>query len=114
MPKLTRKQTGSKNKKDITRKGKKMKRTLNPWGGPNKPAKFNGSGTVQGSSTRKSNPSPQLSPQTKGYPGNQPSQWPIEPDYVNHTLPPPLSGMDQDYADTHNAAVNHAFTRAGY
>jgi len=115
MPKLTRKQTGTKNKKSFTgRLAKKYKRTLNPWGGPNIPMRFRRNSKPSGSSTREPRPDPALAPQTRGYPVNQPSQWPVEPDHANYTVPPPLSGYTSDVADAHNAAVEHAYERAGY
>lgn len=115
MAKLNKKQLGGVNRKDITRKGKKATKTKNPWGGPNIPQRSSpGANTVQGSSRRSPTSDPSLAPQTKGYPANQPSQWPIEPDYVTHTKPPPLSGLTSAVAAKHNAAVEHAYTRAGY
>lgn len=117
MPKLTRKQTGSKSTKNITGRlaSKVGKRIRNPWGGPNIPQRSSRGKTVSGgSSTRQSRPDASLSPQTKGYPKNQPSQWPVEPDYVNHTLSPSTSGLNNTTAASHNAAVENAYKRAGY
>ncbi len=113
MAKLSKKQTGSVNKKDITRKGKKARKIKNPWGGPPVPLRSrNGQGTVQGSSTRK----PTSDPSLKGmdYPPNKPYEWPVEPDFDNHTLPPPASGLTDDVIDNFNATVEQAYTRAGY
>lgn len=106
-------QIGGKNKRSITRKAKRYAGTLNPWGGPNIPKKTRSKGKSTGGSTvRQSKPSPQL--KGMSYPANQPSQWPVEPDFVNHTLPPPLSGLTPDVAVSHNASVEHAYKRAGY
>lgn len=113
MARLRKTQLGSKNTKSITRKGSKTSRKLNPWGGPNVPKKGRRKGkTTGGSTVRQSKSSPQL----KGvsYPANQPSQWVYEPDHINHTLPPPLSGYTAEVAASHNAAVEQAYKRAGY
>lgn len=86
-------------------------RILNPWGKP-VPLFFKGRGTVSGSAVRKSSPSPEL----KGmdYPKNKPYLWPVVPDFENHTLPPPQSGLTQDVIDANNAATEQAYNRAGY
>lgn len=116
MPKRN-KQTGTPSRKSITGKlsRKVGKRIMHPWGGPNIPQRSSRGRTVSGgSSSRQSRPDASLSPQTKGYPKNQPSQWPVEPDYVNHTLSPSTSGLNNTTAASHNAAVENAYKRAGY
>lgn len=114
MTKLTRKQTGSPGKTDYSRKGKRASRIINPWGRPI-PARISSAwGRVSGSSRRQSTPSPELAPQTKGYPRNKPSEWPVVTDVVGHTKAPPTSGYTSAVAAANNAAVEHAFTRAKY
>lgn len=113
MPRLNRKQTGTVNKKDYTGKARKISKLIMPWGRPI-PKSQRSTGRVSGSSTRQSHSDPSLAPQTRGYPRNKPSQWPVEPDFVNHTLAPPLSGVNQSVSDVHNASVENAYKRAGY
>lgn len=112
MPKLTKKQTGSKNRKNITGRlaGKIGKKILNPWGGPNVPKRYGPKGRPAGSSTRMPRPDPQLT--GMDYPANDPGTWPIEPDFDNHTLPP--RPVPNSYITAHNAAVEKAYNRAGY
>jgi hypothetical protein len=110
------KQTGTPSSKDITRKGSKATKIKNPWGGPNIPKRnpSKRANAVSGSSRRQAKSAPELAPQTKGYPANQPSQWPVVPDYAGHTRTPSLSGVNTTTAASHNAAVEHAYTRAKY
>lgn len=110
---MRKSQLGTVNKKDITRKGGKARRILPPWGRAI-PFRNRSTSRVSGSSTRASRPDSSLAPQTKGYPRNKPSQWPVEPDFVNHTLAPPQSGYTSTVAAANNTAVENAYKRAGY
>ena len=116
MPKLTRKQTGSKSTKNITgRLSRKVgRRLLNPWGGPNIPQRGRGRSGVSGSSSKQSSPAPELSPQTRGYPRNKPGEWPVEIDFENHTRQPSVSGLNNNTSASHNSAVENAYKRAVY
>lgn len=113
---MPNKRTGTKNSRNITGKlaRKVGKRIRTPWGSPNIPLRYKTSPRPSGSSRRQSRSAPELAPQTKGYPVNQPSQWPVEPDYVNHTLAPSHSGLNSTTAASHNSAVENAYKRAGY
>lgn len=108
------KQTGTPNPKNYTKGSSRLSKTMNPWGKPVARKAKGLLGRVSGSSVRKSRSAPELAPQTRGYPKNQPSQWPVMPDYVNHTRTPSLSGVNNTTAASHNAAVERAYTRAGY
>lgn len=111
---VTKKQLGSKGRTDYGRMGNGGSVIKNPWGGPNLPWRIKRSSKVEGTDRNPQFPDASESPQTVGYPANQPSQWPVEPDLVGHTLPPPLSGNTAATRSRHNASVEHAFTRAGY
>lgn len=108
--KLTKKQLGTRNKK-ITGGKSKTRRLLPPWGRAVRGGKSS-SGTVGGSTRKPQSPDPSL--RGMQYPANQPHQWPVEPDFEDHTLAPPSSGYTSDVAAKHNAAVENAYTRAGY
>lgn len=106
-------QTGTPNPKNYSRGSGKITKTRMPWGTPGVAARAKGMlGKVSGSSRRQSRPAPEE--RGMQYPKNQPSQWPVMPDYVNHTLAPPSSGYTSNVAAKNNAAVEHAYTRAGY
>jgi len=102
--------TGTPNTKGVAKKSSAGK-IFNPWG-KILPARFRSGGVTSGG--RKSRPSPDLAPQTKGYPKNQPGKWPVEPDYVNHTTAPDPYGLNDTIRTNLNDAVEHAYTRAGY
>jgi hypothetical protein len=107
------KQTGTPNPKNYSKGSGKINRTRSPWGTPGVAARVKGAwGKVYGSSRRQSRPAPEE--RGMQYPVNQPSQWPVEIDRVNHTLAPPLSGYVTNVANKNNAAVEHAYTRAKY
>jgi hypothetical protein len=114
MTKLSKSQTGTPSSGNFSgAKGRRKFTARMPWGKASS-ARIKSQGKPSGSSTRKSKSAPELAPQTKGYPANQPSQWPVIPDYAGHTRTPSLSGVNSTTAATHNAAVEHAYTRAGY
>lgn len=117
------KQTGTKNTKRIGAALKKFGKTINPWGPivPNtRIGKTNGIGQTAsgrgnftgGSSTRK----PTASPQLRGmdYPRNDPTQWPVEPDFVNHTRAPDPYGITPTVIANVNKSIEDAYTRDGY
>lgn len=113
MPKRN-KQTGTPSSGNYSgKRGRSIGKVKAPWAtylgfkGPLKKG-------VSGSATRQSHPAKSEAPQTQGYPRNQPDQWPVEPDFDNYTLPPPLSGLTDDAIDINNATVENAYTRAGY
>lgn len=114
MPKFSKRQTGTRNTKGVARKSKRLGGAKMPWGFAVPLRKTRGVNSVSGSAVKKSRPDPSLAPQTQGYPRNKPYAWPVEPDLVGHTLPPPLSGYTSAVAAANNAAVNHAYQRAGY
>jgi hypothetical protein len=92
--------------------GKKAKRSLPPWGLP-VPARFKAAfGNVSGTSRRKATPAPEL--KGMNYQHNDPTQWPVEPDYVNHTRAPDPYGITDTVRTNYNAAIEHAYTRAKY
>jgi hypothetical protein len=119
----SKKQLGSKNTRAIGAAFKKFGKTLNPWG-PNIPVRRVGhtndlgqsrtarGNTAYGSSTKKPTPAPEL----KGmqYTKNDPTQWPVEPDYVNHTRAPDPYGITSTVVTNVNKAVEDAYTRAKY
>jgi hypothetical protein len=88
--------------------------TVKPWGKLLGVTFRSGGGSSGGSSRRPSKPDASLAPQTKGYPKNKPSQWPVEPDVTTGALPPSTSGLNSTSAANHNIEVERAFTRAGY
>lgn len=110
---ISRKQTGTPNTKGVAKRGKARK-IIPPWGSPVPKRTRKTASSVSGSAVKQAHSDASLAPQTKGYPHNQPWAWPVEPDLVNHTLPPPLSGYTDEVAAANNAAVNHAYERAGY
>jgi hypothetical protein len=116
------KQTGSKNTKAIG--GKQKKTTIvDPWGPivPNRRVgKTNGIGqssrarmnTTGGSAARKPTPDPAL--KSMNYPKNDPLQWPVEIDTVNHTRQPSVSGVTSTVVTNVNQSIENAYTRAKY
>jgi hypothetical protein len=108
--KNTKKQTGTPSSGNYTgKKAKKATKTKNPWGGPNIPLKFKSNGGVSGSSRRLAKPAPELS--GMNYPANSPVDWPVEPDFVGHTVPPSTPAA---VITANNTAVERAYTRAKY
>jgi len=105
--------TGTPNTHSIGASAKKFARTLNPWG-------FNvpkgqvpkGVSSAGGSSMRKPIPDPQL--RSMDYPINDPLQWPVEIDTVNHIRQPSTSGINAAVIAKNNSAVEEAYHRAGY
>lgn len=113
MARLRKSQLGGINKKNFTgKRAKKSRVTLNPWGGPNLPWRKSKTSKPSGSSRKPATPDPQE--RGMQYEANKPYQWPVEPDLDNHTLPPSLSGLNSTTIASNNAAVEHAYTRAGY
>lgn len=105
--------TGTPNTKGVAKKSS-ASRILNPWGKPIPMRIRSAWSAVSGSDAKKAHPSPELAPQTKGYPRNKPGKWPVEPDYVNHTPAPDPYGLTNGIRADLNATVEHAYTRAGY
>ena len=107
------KATGTPNRKSIGASARRFARTLNPWGF-NVPKKSVPKGTnfAGGSSMRKPVPDPSL--RGMDYPVNDPLQWPVLIDTVNHVRQPSTSGINANVIAKNNAAVEEAYHRAGY
>lgn len=119
----SKKQLGGKNTKPIGASLKKFAKTINPWG-PNVPNKRIGltgaigqsmrtrANTTYGSATKKPTPAPEL----KGmqYPKNDPTAWPVEPDFVNHTRAPDPFGITAQVITNVNKSIEDAYHRDGY
>ena len=111
----TKKQTGSRNTKGVARVGGN-RRTVNPWGN-NVPKATGRRANAVGQTVARSKglrnpsrrPTPDASLWSIDYPKNDPAAWPIEGGKRG-----PTSAMTQHKADVHNAAVEQAYTRAGY
>lgn len=114
MPKMRKSQLGTPSSGNYSgKRGRSIGNVKAPWAtylgfkGPLKKP-------IGASVTKQARPSKSESPQTQGYPRNQPDQWPVEPDFAGHTLPPPLSGLTDAAIAINNATVEQAYTRAGY
>lgn len=97
--------------------GANVRRVLNPWGNMVPAAKGRRANAV-GATIAKSRasrrsavamPKADASRWSMDYPKNDPLQWPIQAGKRGSP-----SGMTQHKADVNNAAVNHAYQRAGY
>jgi hypothetical protein len=116
------KQTGTPSK--TTYGGKqRRKTTVDPWGPiiPNRLiGKVNGIGQsirgrlnlTRGSATRK--PVPDASLKGMKYPANNPTQWPIQNPPGTYTKQQDPYGITPTVITNVNAAINHAYKRAGY